>query len=605
MTERATWGSATDKPTGGGDPNVLDLKDATRIRLLEPSSVKWRQHSIDGKNFDGVDDDKFRSCVCPKGADGRGPDPCPLCMKPSDAEGNQRFNISRRFATNVWDYASESVKVLIGGPQVFQPFDEAAKVGIDPTQSDWIIHKTGSGQQTKYKMTRDNPSPGPQVEPGQLHDLDKYGEPMSAQKIFEVLEDLGIDYDSLETPSFTVEQAEAFVLPFGKHKGETVEQVYHSDKSWLEFIHDAKLSDGNTGDSVFLAINTVLAHYGDAEPLDVAPAAPPRPATATQSSTPAPGPQAAPAPTEAVPVANGAGPTEVELVGPDGNVVTVPIAAKDALLASGFTEPQSESPHEPNDADIVGVEISGTITAMPYSAAKALVASGVAKLVTADPGSVPQDPPAEPEPVMPADEDMVQVKLTALPHAIPMAWGDFKKLPADSGKLEDEALAAAWAKAQVADEHADQIRDAARNGEVQESHPSEQASGDPLNPALTVQGEGGRWTHPALPAGKDYATKGAVTQALNRLKAGGGSVSESAPAAAGPAPAADATGREAKLQACKDKMARMPEIQNDFTRILELFQSVAGKRNITDFTEDELDKLSAKLDEMLAAGAPA
>lgn len=96
---QASWGSTTAKGGGGGsaDPNVLSLQDSNRIRLLEPGAVKWRQHFIESS----TDAEQGRSVVCPKGPDGRDNSPCPLCMKPVDENGNQRFSISRRFATNV------------------------------------------------------------------------------------------------------------------------------------------------------------------------------------------------------------------------------------------------------------------------------------------------------------------------------------------------------------------------------------------------------------------------------------------------------------------------------------------------------------------------
>ena len=62
-----------------------------------------------------------------------------------------------------------------------------------------------------------------------------------------------------------------------------------------------------------------------------------------------------------------------------------------------------------------------------------------------------------------------------------------------------------------------------------------------------------------------------------------------------------AEGKEGKLETAKNLLRDMPEIQSDFKVLLGLFEEVAGKRQITDFNEGELDKLITRLQEMKAA----
>lgn len=635
MGDKASFGSATDKQKGGtADPNVLSLKDTTKIRLVEPTVERWRQHGIDGKNFEGADDEDFQSVVCPRGPHGTGGSTCPLCMKPTNAEGKQQFPISRRYAVNVWDYESQSVKVLIAGPQVFEEFDATANVGIDPTACDWMIHKQGTGISTKYKLVRGDSTPlTVEIKPEDLHDTSKYSDPPSVEKIFEALERLGIDYDALELPSYTLEQAEAFVMPYGKHKGMTIEQLYHNDKDYLLYIYNSKREQGMYGEAVFIAMHTILVENKDVDDLDELPKAPPR--AATTASTPASG--------------------TTTLVGPDGNEIEAPDVAVDALLAQGYSRPAPPEPDEPmTEEDIVimvgpdgtkvsiqagsvgaleaagykreqpkatepdpqeptEVVIGGTINVMPYSAAKAVVDSGG--------GTWPETGhtqvlPAQQEalPDLPADDDEVEATISALPDGVkipPMKWSDVRNLiETDQGGPADPKLRELYElhRARATDESAEQMRDEARSGQVDPSPASAATTSPPsssgdattadLDPSKTVGPDAdGKWTHPALE--KTYATKGAVTQALNRLKAQQPTVTQASGSAQAPADGSNGNGDAASddvRERVRKLLESMPSVAGDFKTILGIFEEVSGgKRSIADFNDDELVRLEARL----------
>lgn len=613
----ASWGGATAKNQGGGesDPNILSLKEANRIRLIDPAGpVKWRQHFITDAN----DDDKGRSVVCPKGPDGRDASPCPLCMKPVDQEGKQRFPISRRFAANVWDYESNSVKVLIAGPQVFEEFDAAAAVGLNPTEADYLIHKMGKGITTSYKVVRGNSEPlSVQITPDMLHDRSKYDTPDSPERIFEVLEQMGWDYDALEMPSFTLDEAESFVMPYGKHKGLTIEQLAAVDVDYMLYIHGSKKSQGSYGDPVFVAMQTVLEARGEVPPIENMPTAPPRAAAKPAQS--APTQQTAPSPTS----------DTVTMLSPDGTETQVPVIAQQAMLNAGFTMPPEPEPEptpvkneypkvligtdgaqvtvdnaaveaalrsagyadlpdkDPDDSDEVAIEIGGTKAVMLYGQAKALIASGAATLIPMD-----SDPEPTPEQAyqLPADDDMVQMKVHGIPTPIPMKWSDAKiAAQSGAGKIEDEALAAAWAA-----DKADDKAVAASAADAPTTPLAPAVTAESLDPSKTTQNADGTWTHPAL-AGESKKTKGAVTQALNRLAKSRGVDKSAATAAPAAAATNGGSGKDGKLEVAKNLLAAMPEVQGDFKVLLALFQEVAGKRNITDFDEGELDKLIARL----------
>jgi hypothetical protein len=421
------WGSATENAGGGGgaDPNVLKLEDQTRIRLLDGEGPrKWRQHNLRGEDlhplFPSVDESAFRSCTCPRGADGRGTAPCPLDMKPSyraaDGSIQQLFPVSIRYAANVWDYASGSVKILMGGKQIFQEFDAVAKAGFDPTACDFLIIKMGKDRQTSYKVVRGGTDPLPQeIKPEALHELDKFEAPDSADRIFEILNDLGVDYDAIELPSFTLDQANSFVIPYTKYKGQTMEQLYATDPDYMKWLYGTKRDQGQYGDAVFQAMHAVLLDAGETTPIDDMPKAPPRASVKQAPPAPPAGPSAEVKAGDAVLLVppGGGEPTEfprgalagllaagftesilpepdpiappapehVILVGPGGDeqdVSQLPDAAIGAMLAAGY-KPKAAF----GDDDEVPINIGGAVTTMKYSVAKTLIESGAAALVEA------------------------------------------------------------------------------------------------------------------------------------------------------------------------------------------------------------------------------
>lgn len=576
----APMGSATAKGGGGGsaDPNVLKLQDATRIRILEPTVYKWKQHFVEST----TDNEQGRPVVCPRGPDGRNAEPCPLCMKPTGSDGKQRFPMSRRFATNVWDYDSNSVKVLIAGPQVFEEFDAWVALGIDATESDVLIHKMGKGISTSYKVVRANPTPMPvQITPDMLHDLDKYDSPDSIERIFEKLEEMGWDYDSLETPTLTLEQAEAMQMPYGKYRGLTLEQLIANDPDYAQYIHGSKKDQGAYGDLVFVGLQTVLEHAGIVGPLEDEPLAPPAPASSPASS-PAAAPQAASTPAvaqETPPVASGM----VPLVGPDGNTVEVPESAVASLMAAGYAPVQEDEP-EPTHMDVM---IQGNVVNLDLASAQALIATGAA--VAVEQTTTPA--PAAPAYVLPGDEDQVKFKLDVIPAPIDMAFKDARRIASEGkGQFVDAELAAAVAADASNDK--DVASEVAAAAAVDPT-PAGGTGGDSLDPALTAEADGG-FTHPAIEGGsKVYKTKGGVTQALNKLRSKAGPVSA---ADNGGPPMPAPTGLEGKLATAKDLLRDMPEYQSDFKKLIALFEETSGgKRQITEFTEPELDTLINRL----------
>lgn len=593
MAERFKVGEETQK--SGGDPNILQLKDQTKIRLLDDSGaggIAWRQHTI--KHAD--DSDQVEFAVCP------GPKLCPLCRKPTNKEGKQNFPVSKRFATNVWDYGSSSVKVLIAGPQVFDEFKAAQAVNIDPTSCDWLVHKMGKGIQTKYKMVRDNASPfqfADQVGPDAMINLDKYGADTAPEKIFELLEKAGIDYDAIETQTFTLEEAMEFVLPFGRCKGLTVEQALAQDQEWCEWLHGTMRDEERFNEPVFMVLQIVMESRGLVGPVDETGSVSQAGAAPANDETPV---------EETAPTA--AGPEMVTLIATDGTEQEVPKEAEAALLAAGYTVKEEPEPKPPAAPEVTyPVMLKGPDgSEVPAPTAEAAAAMESAGFTRVEPAAAAEEPPPAEEPAptppeptpVPADRSVTvtmagstlpmpfKAALTTARAGTPVTFTEedvdaYAQLLISTGGEPPES---AEAPAQSAEMDA-------MHKEAQDPQPSTDGPRDPEKP-FECQVPGCEW------AGK---TQGSLTQHMNREHADAPAASPAAPqateqpgqatpppspAAAAPAPAGGDVRERVKML-----LAKQPS--KDYKKLLALFEEVAGKRDISKFTDEELAALEAKL----------
>lgn len=648
------------------DPNVLVIEDGTRFRLLSDEIATWKQHVIE----DPKDDEKVVFVTCP------GPRTCPLDRKPvavnpdgsikfEDGRPVNNFPISTRRAVNVWDYKSNSVKILIGGPQVFDAFDEDARNSVNVVGCDYVIGKTGARRQTKYKMTRLDSSPGPTVTADDLHDLSKYEAPAALEEIFKKLEDFGIDYDSIPIPRFSLDDALSYVMPYTKFKNMTIEAMVAQDEDYAKWLHGTKLEQGQLGDPVFQALQTVLEDLGQAPPLDLD--AVPSAAQAASTSTP-----------QEKPVAD-----LVTLIDKDGVPGEYPASAKDALLAAGYVEPAPEPDPEPAAGTVTLIGPDGAKGEYPESAKGALLAAGyqlagplpatdapaVDTSVLVGPDGAEIDASAlpdaavqamlgqgysyktsvasvpAPEPLVTADGNFVLEKdgqRVEIPEAaVPAleAQGYAKVMTGDAPPVaalvapapdekvpfslkampEGHVIEMPWADAKrlflsndgefAGDRAADLRTIAARDADKED----DRAVAEQVRNAAAAE-QADSTAVPPAPADperpfvcdrcpdKRYKTQGALTQHMNKEHGG---VDQNA-TGAGPAPAAAppaATGDGAVLDRVKTKIAASPLAKN-YTKLLEIFQeATGGERNLGDMTDEQLTKVEAALAIAEATGA--
>jgi hypothetical protein len=562
------------RQTSSGDPNILSLKDSTKIRLIDGAKgIRFKQHTI--KHAD--DPEQIEFVVCP------GPKICPLCHKPVRKDGRQNFPVSRRFATNVWDYGSGAVRVLIGGPMIHSEFEAADEVGIDTTSCDWIIHKMGKGLQTKYKLVRSDATPFEEaVGPDDLLNLDKYGESTSPEKIFELLERAGIDYDAIEIQEFTLEEAMQFVLPFGQGRGLTVEQAVAQMPDWCEWLHGVKVQDEQFNDPIFICLHLVMKDrgiVGDIEDTMTA-SQPPNDETPVESAT-----EDSPPPT------GSEQPTLVMLLDTEGREVEVPADAVEPLLAAGFSRiPEPEPEPEPEPAEdpnaLVQLVKDGLEIEVPPDAVEPLLAAGYTRVAAAPESE--ESPAQEQSPetttgrVVTAGEG-IHVRIHG--QTIPMAFG-----AAFSAKQAGTDLE--WADPEV---EAFATLLASTGGEPPTEKPAGQPAQSEAEAAMHAEAQNPQPEQDDRPfrcdvEGCDWSgkTSGALTQHRNRTH---GEVSQQPQGQqATPPPSGD---KETVLTRVRTLLATRPE--KDYRKLLDLFEEVAGKRDISAFSEQELLALEERL----------
>lgn len=595
-----TIGDDTSGGGGGGDANILQLQDNNRIRLIDLTDAReWKQHRIP---FVGDEDKTPLFAVCP------GPKACPACQKNADEKGNQRFSISKRFVTNVWDYASESVKVLIGGPQIFNEFRDAKKVGIDPLLSDWIITKSGAKMKTSYKLARADASPFTATTADALrqgsHDLDKYDSPASSEKIFELIEQAGWNYDTLMGPHFTLDEALAFVVPFGKCKNQTVEQILLSDEDYAKWFHETKLNDGEITHPIFVAFHTAMEARGMVDSLESVPAASHAP-QATQAAAPAP---SAPEPTTEAFVA---------LLSPTGEEQQVPANAVDALLAAGFThKPEPVPEPEPEAVEVTGGPkmlknpADGSVQEYGEELVGPLLMAGFELIQEApapDADFAPPAPAIEPIP----DTEIVHAVIGG--SHVPMPFSAAKTAQENGNPLDFEDARVTAYLAHLAANPAQTAEEAQLHQDnSHDPQPETLPTADADKPFVCEYG-----------CGKSYKKQGPLTQHYNAVHGGPPAVETPAdpvpaappavpeptpaPVQAAPAPTPapapvqqNGNGEAPATEDHAEVLARVKKVlqdnpTNDYQKLLNLLEEIAGERDITKFNVEQLLKLEAAI----------
>lgn len=261
-------GDAKILPGSGGEVNEVKLESGkpVRVKILlregeQPYS--YLEHAIENETIgqDGKPVRNFRTIRCPKTAK----DPnayCPIC------EG-QRFRRRVRNAANCWDYEQGKVQKLNAGDGIWKPIATTRKMGVDVLAVDWGLMRTGTDRNdTQYTATNlgtmQDPSPVP-VE--QLFDIEADYAPHTIDEMKAIIDSMGLDWNWVCTPPQleypTLQAALAHVMPNGKYKDQTFQQIWQADQSprgMINFL--ATKSDRITPEKA--AAQVILVNLGGA-----------------------------------------------------------------------------------------------------------------------------------------------------------------------------------------------------------------------------------------------------------------------------------------------------------------------------------------------------
>lgn len=202
---------------------LVQLEGSKRLRLL-PEVVKdgpksWWNYAINTPNGD------YRTWISP----------------PRDqdffAVNRQVFKATPRHAGLVYDYDKSAILILEAGNQVWEAIKKFIEAGIDLTNRDIVITKHGEGRNTSYFVVYHDPTPL-DLTGLERPNIDEFYKPPTKEEVLQDLRELGFtNPEELFTlRPLSEERAYKMVIPFGKYKGKTIEQVYREDSEYLFFL---------------------------------------------------------------------------------------------------------------------------------------------------------------------------------------------------------------------------------------------------------------------------------------------------------------------------------------------------------------------------------
>ena len=248
---RVEFGAAAEKSeSSGGDNRILDLRsrEKHRVRILESFVETWRQYTVRFENDRDSNIVRF------------------VVQRNGDMLSRKGFRSARRNAVNVWSYDENRVCILVGGPQIFNEFNTWKESGIDIQASDVLITRTGSGRDTGYSVIRMDTAPFDQgVGLDDLHDLSFFDQAPSDDEVLRLLDELEIDFDAIKLPTYTIEEAKAMDMPFGKHKGMPLGDLVADEPGWADWFVGQCEKNGDVGREIYIALK-ILATNGDYDP---------------------------------------------------------------------------------------------------------------------------------------------------------------------------------------------------------------------------------------------------------------------------------------------------------------------------------------------------
>lgn len=224
----------------------LDRNGAEEFIMLSLAREKWIQPIVVWEHtVPAVQGQRYFSTLACYGVRD-----CVLCRKNDEAKNNGvtenkflPFPVRKRFVVPAYFYSMKRVLFVKASQEFF--VDIANYVNSNTGPVDFELYKVGTGLNTKYKSMFCGPAAKVTV-PVPCPDE------VSLQIPIEEL-DKRIRLGAVEKAT----TQEAFVIPFGNHKGKTIAEVWAIDRDYIEFL--SKNSSGLLMDKVKEFLNGIKA----------------------------------------------------------------------------------------------------------------------------------------------------------------------------------------------------------------------------------------------------------------------------------------------------------------------------------------------------------
>lgn len=213
-----------DRQSSSSASDLVQLEGQTRLRLLLPEQgpiSNWF-YSISTPNGD------YRTWLSPE---------------PKDdffAKNRRIFRVRPMHAGLAYNYGTGRIEILESGNQIWEQIKALVDVGKDLNTRDIMITKTGTGRSTEYKVVDMDPTPfNVDVANAPKPDIQaRYATPPTYEQVIEDLRALGFTNpeEIFSTRPITLDEAKQAKVPFGKHKDQTLNDVYLTDSQYILFL---------------------------------------------------------------------------------------------------------------------------------------------------------------------------------------------------------------------------------------------------------------------------------------------------------------------------------------------------------------------------------
>lgn len=223
-------------PQSGVREMKLESGKPKRVALLGSAPYSFFQHSLESEKIEnGQVTTMFRTVNCPKTKDNPNAH-CPLC-------DGQQARRRIRHSIAVWDYENNEATLLTNGDDVFKPMGTMGKMGMDPGTMDWVVSKSGTTKNdTTYSSVNMGPKQLPALPDGtDIPDPIMTYKPNTVDEMKTLVESMGLNWNSLIVPPpvqypESLQEALDHVIPNTKYKGQTMKQVWDTNKGMIEFF---------------------------------------------------------------------------------------------------------------------------------------------------------------------------------------------------------------------------------------------------------------------------------------------------------------------------------------------------------------------------------